>query len=271
MYALKNDDVSPDDALDVDTSSESYTAWSGGQTIFHYTYNGTTASGNVPLIYNNTIYIGPDIENVGLFGHNTDFAVNKYVRFYNNIVLKAGPGTLYLSYGHDKSGNGNGYIQNAGNGFRNNLLWAYDTDPDIGNYNRFSNGAGATIQTLTSTNGNQWKNPKLKIQEAGQSAIFRSQRDTVFPESNYTNVTALETFTGKTRLRSRASLFMPTDVSGLNFGVHIPAGGGSAIDNAWIGNLTQFPGEDFFGEQISNPPVVGASEKAFDSKYDPEE
>ncbi|MCL2879621.1 MAG: hypothetical protein FWF29_05180 [Treponema sp.] len=288
MEDLFFDGISPPPpaSIPVSTTMQSYTDWANGQCIFHYTYTGSNASNTVPLIYNNTFFVGVGARNMGVFGHSTTSAVNKYVRFYNNILLKTGTGTLYLSYAQQNNGNWNGRIANPDTGFKNNLVWAYDdvSKPDIGNYARIGNGTGGlTVEQLVSRNGNQWKNPRLKIQESqAMFDILRLQRDTTFQDiaSLNNNPEKLKQFTDKERIRARASLFMPIDqdaVDELRFGMVIPGARNSAIDNAWNDGFESMGGTvvDYFGQPVANtaeiPPVVGASETPFSStSYNPE-
>jgi hypothetical protein len=237
----------------VSSSANSYTAWTKGQTIFHYTNTTTSASSNIPLIYNNTIYVGDGIT-CGLFGHNAG-AVNKYVRFYNNLVVKAGSGTVYLSYGHSGNGNGTGRIINEAGGFKNNLFWGYGTRPATGDYSRFSHG-GTAVKALFSQNGNKWVNPGLMIQQSSGVSTLRSQRDTVFPATSFNDPEALKTFTDTARLRSRAALFSPVNASTVTGGMQITSGA-PAIDGAWDGVSLS---EDIFGAAVdpSSPPIGAA-------------
>jgi hypothetical protein len=240
----------------VDSSANSYTAWSGGQTLFHYTPTNSSANAIIPLIYNNTFYLGDGVT-CGVFGHNAGSAQNKYVRFYNNILLKAGAGTVYLSYGHSGAGNP-GYIFNPA-GFRKNLLWAYDTDPNTGDQGKFNNGAGLSIADLCSpANDNIWQNPGLKIQETANIQALRNQRDDAFPESSYTDPAALAAFTGKERLRGRAALFSPAALTSpvVGAGMEVPVGT-SSLDAAW--NNRDFTG-DFFDRPVDKAaPPIGAA------------
>jgi len=269
----------------LDQYARSYSDFRGGQTIFHYTYEGTTANNNVPLIYNNTFFVG-DIPKMGVFGHNTASNVNKYVRFYNNIILKAGgTGTLHLSYGHNGSGFSGGSISNPQH-FKNNLLWAYNTDPNVEYPDGIMNGNVPAKNNVAQTNGNKWANPKLRIQQSGGIALLRTQRDTVLSKAAFTDPKKVPTtdaqlndpaklaeFTGKARVRARASLFMPTDPQAVNFGMVIPASRDSAIDGGWHDGFITMDKNgdqnlDFFGNPISNPPWVGASNAPFDAaKY----
>ncbi|MCL2043147.1 MAG: hypothetical protein FWG89_03310 [Treponema sp.] len=290
MHALQNDGFAPPDAPPVNTNANSYTSWNNGQNIFHYTYTGTTAHANVPLIYNNTFFIGPNVNSVGLVGHNAAAAVSKYVRFYNNIILKAGDGILHLSYGQSGSGHPDGFIINPASGFRNNVLWAYRENPAVGDYTRIRNGAGMAIEELTTQFGNRWFNPRLKISEPGMYAVLRQQRNTVFADTDQNNndPDRLAAFTSRERLRNRASLFMPVDQAALNalrVGMVIPGTAGPTIDGGWndgfrtmdrtVGNIPSVPAANaqmlcFFGYPITNPPAVGASQGYFDhARYDP--
>ncbi|MDR1251353.1 MAG: hypothetical protein LBK62_04210 [Treponema sp.] len=241
----------------VDPTANSYTAWSGGQTLFHYTPTNTSANALIPLIYNNTFYMGDGVT-CGVFGHNATTAVNKYVRFYNNILLKVGAGTVYLSYGHSGSGNPGRIFNPAG--FKKNLLWGYETDQNTGDQSKFSNGDGATIAELCSpTYENIWQNPGLKIQDPANVTALRTQRDDGFPESSYTDPEALAAFTGKERLRSRAGIFSPAAATSpvINAGMEIPIGA-SSLDGAW--NNRDFTG-DFFDRAVNkaSPPIGAAS------------
>jgi hypothetical protein len=245
----------------VSTSANSYTAWTAGQTIFHYGNTGETADNKKPLIYNNTLYIGDGIT-CGLYGENSTSGVKKYVRFYNNVIVKVGTGTVYMSYGHNGGGHP-GTISNPA-GFKNNILWAYETAaPASGVQGKFNNGT-SDMSLLIGVNGNTFENPNLKIQTS--AAEFRLQRGTVFPESDYANAEALKTFTGKAKLRSRAHLFSPASESSpvTSGGMAIPgtaAGTQSSLDGAWNADpLT----EDFFGNTIDNAaPPRGVAVKSY--------
>ncbi|MDR1174773.1 MAG: hypothetical protein LBK83_04810 [Treponema sp.] len=242
----------------VDTNANSYTAWLNGQTTFHYTNATTSASASIPLIYNNTFYVGDGVT-CGIFGHNDGngtTSLNRYVRFYNNIFVKAGSGTVYLSYNSMRSGNGNGHILNEPGGFKNNLFWGYDTDPGTGVYTKFHYGpGGSALAKLFATNGNKWQNPGLKIQQPGNVTELRTQRDTVF--TDFADPEALKTFTNTARLRTRAALFSPVSASTVRGGMEIPSGGGSVVDGAWDGNRIT---EDIFGAVVTPAaPPIGAA------------
>ena len=244
----------------VDQNASSYTSWNKGQSLFHYTNTGATASSNIPLIYNNTFYVGDGIT-CGVFGHHSTDAVQKYVRFYNNILLKAGEGTVYLAYGQSGDGNAGKIVNPAG--FKNNLLWGYATDPETGSRAKFSNGDGDSILALTNAaSGNFWRNPALKIQKAGNVTAFRAQRDTALPASAYTNAAALTAFTGKERLRYRASIFAPIDNTSQVIEKGMPTPKGAAVtelDGAW--NDAPELTKDFFDAAVdtAKPPIGAAA------------
>lgn len=239
----------------VNTDAVSYTTWNGGQTIFHYTNDATSGGRSIPLIYNNTLYIGDGIT-CGVFGEHEGSALTKYVRFYNNILLKAGAGTVYLSYGHT----GNGYPGSIYNpaGFKNNIIWGYDTNPATGNYSKFSNGTGTAVADLFTANGNKWQNPGLGIQDNAALTELRAQRDHAFPETSYNDPAALAAFTGTARLRSRAAFFSPLSGTSVTGGMEIRGGSGGTVDSAWDGAQIT---EDFFGAAITpaSPPIGAAA------------
>jgi hypothetical protein len=168
MRDLANDSYKNSNTLAVpiiggETSAMSYR---NGRPLFKI--NQSTKGPQVPVVYNNVFFFGPDMpSDFGLYGFDTT-TTNKWVRFYNNIILKIGTGTLHLSYGSNGSGYPDGYIVNP-EGFTNNLIWAYDNDQNIGNMGRIKNGTGSTSvnEMFGSGNiyGNKWENPKLKIQD----------------------------------------------------------------------------------------------------------
>jgi hypothetical protein len=253
-------------ALPVDTNADSYKRWSAGQTLFHYVNTTTSAVRGIPLIYNNTFYIGDGIT-CGIFGHNDYSAITRYVRFYNNIVLKAGTGTVYLVYGSGGETNYAGSIYNDV-GFANNIIWGYGTDPSVGDYTKFNNGTGTSPQTLFGKYSNKWKNPNLRIQrDAANVTALREQRDSALPPEAYTDPAALAEFTSKERLRSRASLFTPVTASAVSGGRRIPAGGNTSdTDGAWSGDEIT---EDMFGAKwsatSSSGRPIGAAARAYNN------
>ena len=290
----------------INTVAPSYTDFNPGSSIF-LSYDRTNApSTQHPLIYNNTIFVGPG-HTVGLVGHKDTANRNTYLRFYNNILLKAGSGRIVMSLAEGPVSYNDGYIT-VPTTFANNVLWAYETDPTVPNPTGFHQGGATGMQALLGTlsgnnyaglNGNQWKNPRLQIQETGMLDVLRRQYDTEFhdrPENN-NNPERLKEFTKKERVRSRASLFMPVDqaaATALQVGRVIPATGGTgvtAIDTAWndgfyvmdkgkddteVGSQFGYPTgsdqvRDFFGDPISNPPAAGAVQMPFASKsYQPD-
>ncbi|MDR1787270.1 MAG: right-handed parallel beta-helix repeat-containing protein [Treponema sp.] len=246
-----------DNGIQVDTSAASYTDWTDGQSIFHYTVSASTAGPTVPLVYNNTIYIGDGIS-TALYGNTSLGNANKYVRFYNNILLKAGAGTVPLCNTHNPPKSSEGYLTSPA-AFKNNLLYAYDINSGAEDKSKFTMGAGGvTVADLLSTYNNHWADPNLLIQsDPSNAAALRAQRDDAF--TAYNDPAALAVFTDTTRLRDRARMFSLTDDQSPAFeaGMAIPAAKDPAIDNAWNdGGVT----EDFFGAAIdaSKPPIGAA-------------
>ena len=244
-------------AVSIDTSARSYTDFPNGQSIFH---DWKTSGGNaVPLIYNNTFYIGDGIT-TGLYGHRQN--AMGYTRFFNNIIIKAGRGTVTLAYRYNTNDQ---TLINPLTGFKNNLLWAYDTDPAVPAMNKFTNNSGVSIAALCAAPyNNKFQNPKLQIQDSSYwTEELRAQRDDSFTE--FTDPEALKTFTSVQRLRRRASMFAPkTGSPVIGTGMAIPAGGGAAVDGAWNDEGVT---EDFFGKTIGATPPIGAAVGPYRSAY----
>ncbi|MCL2043156.1 MAG: hypothetical protein FWG89_03355 [Treponema sp.] len=276
MYVLRNDGNSAPGALEISTAASSYTDYPHYQAIIHYASNlGLVAGRTIPLIHNNTFYIG-DGYTVGLYGRNTTQSFSAYIRFFNNIVLKEGAGTIHLSYAHDQSltttAAGAGSVANPASGLRSNIFWGFERgQPDNLTFaqSKFRNGNNPlnNISGFDTTLGNVWRNPQLRIQGAGQPALLRQQRDTIFPEADYHNPARLDpgilgSFTSKERLRARASLFSPTNAAFVSGGMSIPSGGQnggpvSSLDNAWNDRGVT---EDIFGNTVNmQSPPFGAA------------
>ena len=150
-------------------------------------------------------------------------------------------------------------------GFKNNLLWAYDTDPAVPAMNKFTNNSGVSIAALfAAPYNNKFQNPKLQIQDSSYwTEELRAQRDDSFTE--FTDPEALKTFTSVQRLRRRASMFAPkTGSPVIGTGMAIPAGGGAAVDGAWNDEGVT---EDFFGKTIGATPPIGAAVGPYRSAY----
>jgi hypothetical protein len=274
LYNIHIDGTAPADAMPVSNTQSSYTAFPFGQSIFHYaTGTQSTASSATPLIHNNTFYVG-DGFTVGLYGQNTDTARDYYVRFYNNILIKAGAGTLYLARAHRETNGVAGGSINSPAHFKNNILWGYElAAPTVGVEAKISNGNTVPIATLMQeTYKNRFVNPDLGIQSAANAALLRAQRDTAFPEADYNDPAKLALFTGKARLRNRVSMFAPADANspavkitgGKGPGMVIPVGTDATIDNAWNGGdyAADFRiKEDLFGTAITddNWPIGAAA------------
>jgi hypothetical protein len=246
--------------LPVDTGAYSYTQFSGGQSLIHYV-TGSVKNSAVPLVYNNTFYIGDGIS-TAVYGTTSSGTGDKYTRFYNNILLKAGEGKVALLNNHNAGTTpGERAILNFDTGFRRNILFAYDTDPKQGDRSKFTHN-GDAINSVIIQGGNYWTSPDLKIQRNNNLPLLRKQRDDVFPEAQYNDPSALQAYVSKERLRRRASLFAPVAgsaaISGTR-GMTMPAAAGASdtLDGGWYdGGVT----EDFFGSTIDSAKAhVGAA------------
>ena len=244
--------------LTVDTGAYSYTQFSGGQSLIHYV-TGSNKNSAVPLVYNNTFYIGDGIS-LAVYGTTSSGTGNKYTRFYNNILLKAGEGTVTLLNNHNAGSTpSKNTVQNISTGFMRNILWGP-------NQSQFDHN-GQAISDVINTGSNYWVDPGLKISDAAAVTALRAQRDDAFPEAEYNDPAKLQVFTGKARLRSRASLFAPTNASSAAIsgtrGMLMPTGTGSKteFDGGWYdGGVT----EDFFGSAIDATRAhVGAAAKVY--------
>ena len=253
--------------------TESYIHWSNGQSLIHYSLSDSVAGPRIPLVYNNTFYVGDGVS-TSIFGCVWDKWPDKYIRFYNNIILKTGKGEVRFSDMHHQDANTPTMkgIKNP-EGFKNNLLYAYQSDRTQGDKSIFKT-IKVTMDQWLSIYGNIWADPKLKIQETGNNVILRKQRDDYFPETNYNNPDKLKEYVSVSRLRMRASLFTPLAGSpAIEAGMVIPAGNSvQAVDGAWNGNigaLSEKPvywdnatglTKDMFGNDInaSKPPIGGA-------------
>ena len=263
-------------ALPVDPNAYTYQRWENGQSFIHYTVGSTSAGPRVPLIYNNTFYLGPGAS-AAIFGNTTSGGANKYVRFYNNIILKAGSGEVRFNDTHlPGQGNPVGNILNPA-GFKNNMFYAYETDRALGDQSKFKTG-NVTMADWISQYGNLWADPKLRIQEAGVSAEFRAQRDSTLGGIDINDPEKLKIFTGVNRLRTRAGLFTPlTGSPAIEAGMAIPAGTNvAALDGAWNSNYGALSEHavywnassgltrDMFGSVINvSKPPVGAAAKVY--------
>ncbi|MDR0600038.1 MAG: hypothetical protein LBG84_08165 [Treponema sp.] len=231
------------------TTANSYTAWTGGQTLFHN--NQTSVTNKVALVYNNTFYVGDGIT-CGLYGNNSSGANGRVGRFFNNVLIKAGAGTVYLSYGHSGGGTA-GALTNTDTGFKNNLLWGYGTDPAVGDMSKFNNGTGTAVSAILGANGNRWANPRLWIQETSGPWLLRLQRDSALPDYAYANADEIRGFTSISRLLGRAALLAPADSTSpvIGRGMAIPVSS-SSVDSAWNDSgITT----DMYGVSISPPPI----------------
>jgi hypothetical protein len=267
----------------VDNNSYTWKAWDGnGQSIIHCNIGGTTPQPFIPLIHNNTFYLGHDL-NAALFGNTTDSASNLYVRFYNNIVLKVGAGSIRLCDNHtpERGDMYKLYAVSTPGTFKNNLFYGYETERNTGDKGKFKTVAGQDMDFWIA-NGNKWADPKLVIQEPGKVAELRTHRDSSMTEAQINDPAALKEYTGLSRLRARASLFAPVDGTSpvIGAGMPIPVGSGSTqtptIDGAWSGNYGSLSTHqvkwsdtggitaDMFGNTVNTgTPPIGAAAGPF--------
>jgi len=261
----------------MDTAAYPYLNYNRGQGLFHYSFGDLSASIKIPLIYNNTFYIGDGVD-VALFDNTgaTPGVYDKYVRFFNNIVLKAGTGTVQL--GNNVGVGSTQYTGGRWYGhFRNNIFWAP-------NMNQFQSADTSQMSSMTSggsgNSSNIWQDPKLKIQTMSDPeavALFRTQVNDVFRDEDSNDPEELKRFTGITKLRMRASHFSPeSDSPAIGAGMVIPVGNAvSELDGAWNSNaagsaLSSIPStwsdsngltKDFFGNDVNyeHPPIGAAA------------
>ena len=256
----------------IDTETLAYKFWPKGQSLIHYSISDTIGSPTIPLVHNNTFFLGDGLS-ASVYGCVWDWP-DKYIRFYNNIILKTGAGEVRLSDSH-KANDQPIDIKNFKNpeGFRNNLLYAYQTDRRQGDKSKFLTG-NLTMDQWVTGYGNIWADPMLKIQETGGETALRQQRDDPFPETDYASSDKLKDYVSVNRLRMRASLFTPLEGSpAIGAGMKIPTGNAvRELDGAWNGNYGALSGHpvhwnnstgltmDMFGNPINaeKPPVGGA-------------
>ena len=257
----------------INRNAESFTRWHRGQCLFHYTIGHQFSDNRIPLIYNNTFFIGDGIY-VGVFGNDNNTPVNRYVRFFNNILLKHGSGTVFLSYGQQGFGHP-GFVFNPDTGFRNNILWAVglDGNPRLDAFNNGSAGMAPILGEIVGgafegRNDNRWVDPRLRIlEEAGALARLQAQaQNTNLPDTAIINPEVLKQFTSRERLRARAGLLTPIEGSpAFEAGMHIPVTNMTnnseheSIDRAW--NTAQPLTHDMFGSPINwqSPPIGAAA------------
>ncbi|MCL2880649.1 MAG: hypothetical protein FWF29_10415, partial [Treponema sp.] len=113
-------------AVHPDGGAYTYNNYNKGQSLFHYAFGDLSAHVKIPLIHNNTFYIGPGYD-VAIFGNTSTSSgvYNKYARFFNNIVLKEGTGEIRLADMHNPGSNQYtlGTLQGS---IKNNIFWAPD-------------------------------------------------------------------------------------------------------------------------------------------------
>lgn len=193
------------------------------QSIFHYWVKNDGAS--MPLIHNNTIYVGDGIS-TSLFGEgNSSDNSGTIANFHNNILYKEGSGSLKFLTNYAPNGS-NPVERKMSNTpekyFKNNVIWPKDIASET---------SGATVEKLASGN-NIFADPKLAISGNQELATQLAQQEfTQLADGNVAD------FTSKERLRKRANLFTLQADS--------PALGKALSEN----NAAT---EDFFGTSLAN-------------------
>ena len=235
-----------------------------GNHIFHSPGDARYQTTSIPLIHNNTIYIGDGYE-VAILGNLAEGSNrDKRARFFNNIILKEG------STGNVRMVDSAGYVVGNFVGvMRNNIFWSTDNDKShfvgpVSNPNHIDQIVGNTNPTGLMTSGNMWANPRLKIQSmAAQTlqvpvlgssivnhakttaqikTVLKDQVNEGFPEVDFNDAAKLKTFVGLSRLRIRAQYFSPEAESpAIEGGYVLPVStnatqGITVLDNAWNGH-----------------------------------
>ncbi|THB61184.1 DNRLRE domain-containing protein [Vagococcus silagei] len=202
------------------------------QSIFHYWVKSEGRA--MPLIHNNTIYVGDGVS-TSLFGEgNSGDNSGTIAHFYNNILYKEGSGSLKFLAANPTNGS-DAIERKLGNNpekyIKNNIIWPESVA---------SEKSGATKDILEKSN-NKFVKPKLLINE-DQSLVA----DLNAQEQTALNVEtdSVQDFTSVSKLRERTKGFKISDDS--------PAiASGTVIPNQ--------PEEDFFGNSIKDrAPDIGA-------------
>jgi hypothetical protein len=251
-----------DYANPVDPNAWSYTGFDHGQSLIHYVVGESSAASKIPVVYNNTFYVGDGID-VAVYGNTSTGSGQKYVRFYNNIVLKDGSGTIAFNNTHNPSPTNPqsplysySTFFNPSGGVKNNIFYAMD-----GQDSHFTYGAPNSFSSVIKTqNGNLWQDPKLDITVNSKQSALRTQRDTVFPKADYNSKQSLEDFVNKTRVRARAAIFAPTDTSLDTAGLAVNGTNMDGASTTYFGPSAS-GGVDFFGKTLGATPPIGAALK----------
>jgi len=238
-----------------------------GTSLFHLTGDAQGSTGAIPLIHNNTFYIG-DGYDVAIMGNTATGAANrdKRARFINNIFLKDGAtGEVRLVDVHG----GQYYDMGKYVGLlRNNIFWSTDN-----NKSRFASYPADQISGIVDNNaagvtvsGNIWANPMLRIQSMSSQTLpvpvigattyppsltanaqikteLKDQLNTGLPDAVLNDAQQFKAFIGPSRLRMRAQYFSPTAGSpAIEGGYALPlsanaTAGVPALDSAWNGHI----------------------------------
>jgi len=138
------------------------------QTLFHYWQNAGSSPIQIPLIYNNTFYVG-DSMSAAVFGGEVGQNDNLIVQFHNNIILKEGAGKVTLAGRYD--GEEKVIANLAEGGFRNNIIWPAGI---------LTEKTGVSRQALEGF-GNIFADPRLILEEAASWQTFIAGENTAFP------------------------------------------------------------------------------------------
>jgi hypothetical protein len=277
------------DPLKIASNVDSFTDFTGtttgvsgtdakGQSIIRYAFVATGGGASIPLIHNNTFYIGPNLS-TAIYGrsetNSTGFTA--YVRFYNNIVLKVREDDNDKSYvdmarahGANNKTAASSYINNPA-GFKNNMFYSIkggageaSSSALDGSFRNIQNGVNNFSSTLMT--GNYWADPKLNIELnlTGGAAAMKTQMDAALPSSSFNDPAALKAFVDMAAVRERAKLFAPQSISpaidGTN-GYAVTTSSGTDLDGAAVTNSsTGLAAKDFFGTAIpSGRKHIGAA------------
>lgn len=203
------------------------------QSIFHYWVKNDGAS--MPLIQNNTFYVGDGIS-TSLFGEgNSSDNSGTIAHFQNNILYKEGAGSLKFLANYPSNGSDpvERKMSDTPEKFiKNNVIWPKEIA---------SEKSGATVEKLESAN-NIFADPKLAI--SGNEELAAQLAEQEFTQLATNGDVAA--FTSKERLRKRAAFFTLQADS--------PAcGKGLSANNTAT--------EDFFGNSLANKVLdIGAQQ-----------
>ena len=203
------------------------------QSIFHYWVKNDGAS--MPLIQNNTFYVGDGIS-TSLFGEgNSSDNSGTIAHFQNNILYKEGAGSLKFLANYPSNGSDpvERKMSDTPEKFiKNNIIWPKEIA---------SEKSGATVEKLESAN-NIFEDPKLAI--SGNEELAAQLAEQEFTQLATNGDVAA--FTSKERLRKRAEFFTLQADS-------LACGKGLSANNTAT--------EDFFGNSLANKVLdIGAQQ-----------